>query len=100
MPQYGYEANDAMLELINHHAFTQFKEKPTRGHNILDHTLSTIPDLVQNSQVVGGISDHDVIITDLNLKVKSSRKVKRKVFIYKKADNEWLNEEISSAWDK
>ena len=46
------------------------------------------------------ISDHSVVITDLNLKVKPTRKVKRKIHICKKADSESLKNEISSAWDK
>lgn len=47
-PQYGYEANEAMLDLINQHSFSQFTDKPTRtrGNNILDLVLSTIPDSV------------------------------------------------------
>ena len=103
-PQYRYEANEAMLDLINQHSFSQFTDKPTRtrGNNILDLVLSTIPDSVSKTQVVEGISDHSVVITDLNLKVKPTGKLlmKRKIYIYKKADSELLKGEISSAWDK
>ena len=99
-PQYRYEANEAMLDLINQHSFTQFTDKPTRGNNILELILSTIPDSVSKTQVVESISDHSVVITDLILKVKPTRKVKRKIYIYKKADRELLKNEISSAWDK
>lgn len=76
-PQYGYEANEAMLDLINQHSFSQFTDKPTqtRGNNILDLVLSTIPDSVSKTQVDEGTSDHSVVITDLNLKVKPTRKV-------------------------
>ena len=89
-----------MLDLINQHSFTQFTDKPTRGNNILELILSTIPDSVSKTQVVESISDHSVVITDLILKVKPTRKVKRKIYIYKKADRELLKNEISSAWDK
>ena len=65
----------------------------------MDLVLSTIPDSVRETQVVEGISDHSVVITDLNIKVKPTRKVKRKISIYKKANNELLKDEISSAWD-
>ena len=76
-PQYGYEANEAMLDLINQHSFSQFTDKPTqtRGNNILNLVLSTIPDSVSKTQVDEGTSDHSVVITDLNLKVKPTRKV-------------------------
>ena len=50
----------------------------TRGINILDFVLSTFPDLVQKNDVEGGMSDHSVVITDLNLKVKPPRKAKGK----------------------
>ena len=99
-PQYGYEANEAMLDLINQHSLSQFTDKPTRGNNILDLVLSIIPDSVSKTQVVEGISDQSVVITDLNLKVKPTRKVERKIYIYKKADIELLKDEITSAWDK
>ena len=101
-PQYGYEANETMLDLINQHSLSQFTDKPTRtrGNNILDLVLSTIPDSVSKIHVVESISDHSVVITDLILKVKPTRKVKRKIYIYKKADSELLKDEISSAWDK
>ena len=66
----------------------------------MDLVLSTIPDSVSKTQVVESISDHSVVITDLILKVKPTRKVKRKIYIYKKEDSELLKDEISSAWDK
>ena len=89
-----------MLDLINQHSLSQFTDKPTRGNNILDLVLSTIPDSVSKPKVVEGISDQSVVITDLNLKVKPTRKVKRKIFIYKKADIELLKDENISTWDK
>ena len=87
-PQDEYEANETMLDLINQHSFTQLTGKLTRGNNILDLVLPTFPDLVQKNDVQGGMRDHSVIITDLNLKVKPPRKAKRKVYVYRKADNE------------
>ena len=93
-PQYGYETNEAMLDLINQHSFSQFTDKPTRtrGNNILDLVLPTIPGSVSKTQVVEGISDHSVVITDLNLKVKPTRKVLvirkgKSIFIRKRTVN-------------
>lgn len=99
-PKYGYEANEAMLDLVNPHSFSHFTGKPTRGNNIRDLVLSTIPDSVSKTQVVESISDQSVVITDLNLTVKPTKKLKRKIHIYKKADSELLKDEISSAWGK
>lgn len=91
-PQYGYEANEAMLDRINQHSLSQFTDKPTRGNNILDLVLSIIPDSVSKTQVVEGISDQSVVITDLNLKVKPTRKVLvirkgKSIFIRKRTVN-------------
>ena len=44
--------------------------------------------------------DHSVVITDLSLKVKPPRKAKRKVYVYKKVDNEKRKDEIRAAWVK
>ncbi|KAL3872636.1 hypothetical protein ACJMK2_035851 [Sinanodonta woodiana] len=61
----------------------------TRGNNILDHLFTTNPALVHNIEIHPGMSDHGVIITDINIKAKKSKKKPRKIHLFKKAD--WDN---------
>lgn len=87
---YGNAVNEAMLDLVNQNSLSQVTNKPTRGDNILDLVLTTSPDLIRSIGIEEGMSDHDIVIVDLNLKVKPQRKRSRRVYIYKKADTDNL----------
>ena len=39
---------------------------PTRLNNILDPILTANPNLFRNSSTVTGLSDHEIVTTDLN----------------------------------
>ena len=99
-PQYGHEVNQAMLDLVNRNSLSQHSNKPTRGTNILDLVLTTNPSLVTDSQVKDGTSDHDIVITDLDLKRRPQKKNPQKIYIYKRADTDSLKKVISDSWNK
>ncbi|CAG2210038.1 unnamed protein product [Mytilus edulis] len=63
----------------------KFYTVPTREGNLLDLVFVTNPTLVKSSNNVPGISDHDIIITDLETKVHHQKSLPRKCYIYKKA---------------
>ena len=99
-PQYGHEVNQAMLDLVNRNSLSQHSNKPTRGTNILDLVLTTNPSLVNDIQVEDGMSDHDIVITDLDLKRRPQKKNPRRIYIYKRADTDSLKKVISDSWNK
>ena len=68
---------------MNEHDLTQMNKNPTRLNAILDLVFTTIPDLVGDVRVEPGMSDHDIIITEVNIKMKLRRKRPRKLYIYK-----------------
>ena len=75
---------------------------PTRGINILDLIITTIPEEVSN--VIGFddtvVTDHKLISFELNLRISRKPKVKRVVYNFKKADWTCLNEALSHIpWD-
>ena len=41
---------------------------PTRGQNILDLFLTTNPTLVDNVSITQGLSDHDIVLIQVNVK--------------------------------
>ena len=41
---------------------------PTRGQNILDLFLTTNPTLVDNVSITPGLSDHDIVLIQVNVK--------------------------------
>ena len=53
--------------------------------------FTTNPGLISSIEVHSGMSDHNVIITDVNLKAKSAKKKPRKgLLLYKKPDMDGL----------
>ena len=65
---------------------SQVQMEPTRGENNLDLFFTTNPSLVKNSTVVPGISDHDMVVTDCELRPIYNRRKPRKTFQFSKAN--------------
>ena len=62
----------------------------------MDLVFTTNPDLVKSTIVSEGMSDHDLVITELDLKMKPPKKKPRKIFLFKRADVERLGDSISN----
>ena len=96
-PTYGYETNSLFVEMMNNYGFEQFVTQPTREDHILDLFLSTHPDIIENVQVVPGISDHEAVTCQLVL--PSDKQISnnlRKVYQYHRADVRGINEELNN----
>ena len=65
---------------------------PTRGHNILDLFLTTNPTLVDNVSFTPGLSDHDIVLTVVNVKPEVLKQVPRIIHLYEKADWDQLKQ--------
>ena len=65
---------------------TQIHESPTREHNILDLVFTSNPTLVKSSISIPGLSDHEAIVTDIDIKPVNSQKQRRKIYKYSKAN--------------
>ena len=59
---------------------------PTREHNILDLFLTTNPTLVNQVNILPGISDHDIVETKVNTSARICYQMPRKIPLYKKAN--------------
>ena len=78
-------------EIFNNNLFiefdlTQVYELATRNGNLLDLVFTTNPTLVKSSVNAPGISDHDVIVTDTDMKPIYKNQKPRKIYLYKKAN--------------
>ena len=77
--------------------------EPTRGENNLDLFFTTNPSLVKNSTVVPGISDHDMVVTDCELRPIYNRPKPRKTLQFSKANwdrIECATKKFRSAFEK
>ena len=72
----------------------QVNHSPTRLENILDLVCTTNPDLVTKTEVLPGMSDHKIILTNVNIKATIPKRKKREVYQYKKGDIEMIREDL------
>ena len=71
-------------------------EEPTRKDNTLDLFLTNRPNKVLRVDVPPGVSDHDIIFTELDMRPVKQKQKPRRVPIYRKADWEPMKEDMRS----
>ena len=99
-PTYGRELNDLFLDLINDANLEQMVQQPTRQKNILDLVLSSHPDMISNVDVVPGMSDHEIIVFDINLhSCILPKQITHSVYLYHKGDLDSVRQDMSSFKD-
>ena len=81
-PQYGRELNELMKDTLQENNLTQCNHKPTRYDNILYLVCTTNPDLITSITTAGGMSDHEIVISIVDMKAKTTKKKPRRVYIY------------------
>jgi hypothetical protein len=67
---YNMEINNKFVEALEENCLNQAVTEPTRQHNILELVLTTNPSIIENIFVEDGMSDHKIVITDINIKPK------------------------------
>ncbi|XP_077988548.1 uncharacterized protein LOC144443049 [Glandiceps talaboti] len=70
---------------LDHNLYQQVKET-TRSNNILDLCFTNCPPHVISTDVIPGISDHEVVTATISLKPILVRPIKHKFYLYKKAN--------------
>ena len=83
------------VDLLDDLSLTQLVTRPTRGNNTLDFVIANNPNLVTACRVIPGVSDHDAVLTKLNIEPLRNKQTPRKTLLYKKADWEGLKKHIS-----
>ena len=63
----------------------QMVTSPTRGQNILDLFFTTNPTLVNKTSILPGLSDHDIVIVEINSRPEIIKQVPRDITLYKKS---------------
>ena len=98
----GFGGNEhASVKILNDFFLEQIITSPTRGENILDLVITSIPDRMKVSEVVKPSdteisTDHSAIVFNLSLSCNSIPKIKRTVFDYRRADFDGLRSHIHS----
>ena len=67
---------------INELGFEQMVEEPTRDENFLDLFLTNNPNLVQRTETLPGLSDHDAVYMEVQIHPPKRRQPKRRIPLY------------------
>ena len=91
---------EQFLTIMKDCNLTQVIDRPTRGENILDLIFTTNTTLVQNSDVIPGIGDHDIASLVVSIKPYINRQQPRKILLYKRADWDGFREYMHTYSDE
>lgn len=75
-----------LVDIMVKHCLTQVHNQPTREDNILDLVFTTNESLLKSSTSIPGISDHSIVVTDMDLLPHYVKKKPRSVHQFGKAD--------------
>ena len=86
--QYPKVINESFLQMLARTGMEQIIDFPTRKDNILDVIITNRPSLLNRCEGMPGLSDHDVIYADWNIKAGRQKSARHKIFWWKHADFE------------
>ena len=69
--------------ILDDHRLIQLVEEPTRGTNILDLIITNYPESFRRTEVMPGLSDHDIVYTAVNRIPAKIKQKPRKILLYK-----------------
>ena len=88
------EVQQALLDLSIEHGLTQVHDQPTRDLNMLDLVFTKNPSTVKTSTSIPGISDHAMIVTDIDIIPQYVKQTQRKFYIFSKANWDNIQEDM------
>ena len=84
------------INLLNDNGLTQLVTKPTRLHNTLDLMITNNPTRVNRTEILPGISDHEIVLCELDIIPATNKLIKRSIPLYRKADWKLLSDHIKN----
>ena len=102
--QYRQAISESYLQTLANVGLEQVVNFPTRRDNTLDLISTNRPTLVRQCQPMPGLSDHEVIFTEIGIQATKRKPVRREIFLWKKADldsirsdaKKWADQFVSS----
>ncbi|MCG8048052.1 MAG: hypothetical protein JAY75_12610 [Candidatus Thiodiazotropha taylori] len=108
LPKFSWEGNlpslkqdcsypslyDDFADILADFNLTQMVTEPTRYENILDLFLTNNPTLVSKVEIMSGLSDHDIVYSEVNIKPQIVVQRPRVMPVYRKADWNALTEHM------
>jgi hypothetical protein len=93
--QYTKEISERFILALENSGLQQMIDFPTRICKTLDLFVTNRPSLVTSCKALPGVSDHEIVLVESDMSAKYQRPVKRKVYLWKKADIAGLKSDFS-----
>ena len=89
---YSLSLTNLFTDLLISNGFNQLVDSPTRHNNILDIFATNRPSLVTKCEIIPGISDHEAVHVETQLRVVTVHSAPRQVLLWDKADFQHIND--------
>ena len=84
--QYSLSVNNLFLEMSQNLGLKQIVSEPTRGNNILDLFFTNNTELIDKTEIVSGVSDHEAVIISSRLPFRHQKQPRCKILLWNRAD--------------
>lgn len=107
--------HENFIDIINNHSLTQTVLEPTRTQisvrrnnqnirhnvtsNILDLFLTNNISLITRTRVLPGLSDHEMVLIDANIKPQIQKQLPRNIYLYNRADMNSITHDLADFRD-
>ena len=81
-----HDIQQAVIDVTTSNLLTQIHDQPPRGPNILDIIFTSNSSLVKSPSSIPGISDHDMVVADFDIKPHTTKQKPRKYYKFHKAN--------------
>ena len=89
-------AHRELLDILNRNMLTNTQLSPTREERNLDLHITTRPSLVKAQRTIPGISDHDIVVIDSDIRPVFKPQQPRKIYSFKRAEWDEIRSETRS----
>ena len=86
--------HNLFIDILANHGMSQIVDQWTRGENTLDLIAVNYLTFASRTEILPGISDHDAVFAEIDIRPKRYGQAKRKIPPYKKADWEGIVSQI------
>ena len=94
--------SERLLGIIDEHGLAQLVKEPTRDDSILDLVLTNNVNIINNVRVIPGIhdiSDHDMVLFEVNLACRREKLVSCKIYMRTKSDATRIKKDIANDFE-
>ena len=84
------------MEIIDNNSLTQVVQEPTRKNNTLDLILTNCPNKLIRVEILPGISDHDVVFAEVDMRPIRCQQKPRSIPLYKRAKWDKIRDDLKT----